>query len=187
MFEPNPNYSQYYGFFNHSHVINEDADLVYRAVRLFNAALTRGRFERFKRWITHRSSQLFDLNHLYGIHMRAQYYGGVQAVALKKIRGSLGRTGDFDCDFNPLDSRLRDRWKSIAMACLHNTGLKPVELIQVDDSYYVLDGHHRISVAHALGKCAIDAEVTVWVLPDSLPLAISQPAKPQVQVIQSLL
>ena len=187
MFEPTPNLSQYYGFFNHSHVINEDADLVYRAVCLFNAALTRGRIERFKRWITRHSGQLLDLDQLYGIHMRAQYYGGVRAVALKKIRGSLGRTEDFDCDFNPLDSRLRDRWQSIAMAYLHNAGLKPVELIQVDDSYYVLDGHHRISVAHALGKCAIDAEVTVWVLPESLPSAISQPVEPQVQVIRSLL
>lgn len=187
MFEPNPNHSQYYGFFNHSHVTNDNTDLVYRAVHLFNAALARGRFERFIRWIKHQSGQLLDLNHLYGTHMRAQYYGGIQAVALKKIRGSLGRTGDFDCDFNPLDSRLRDRWQSVAMAWLHNTGLKPVELIEVDDCYFVLDGHHRISVARALGKCAIDAEVTVWVLPRSLPTAINQHAEPQVQIIQSLL
>jgi len=28
--------------------------------------------------------------------------------------------------------------------------------------YFVRDGHHRISVARALGQAYIDAEVTVW-------------------------
>lgn len=186
MFEPNPNHSQYFGFFNRCHPANDNAYLVDSAVRLFNAALSRGRFARVKRWITHRSGQLLDLDNLYGTYMRAQYYGGIRAVALKKICGSLGRITDFDCDFNPLGNRLRDRWQSIAMAHLHNTGLKPVELIEIDDCYYVQDGHHRISVAHTLGKFAIDAEVTVWVLPQSLPTGVGQRVEPQVQLIQTL-
>ena len=186
MFESNPNHSQYLGFFNRCHHQNENADLVYRAVRLFNAALSRGRFARIKRLVTRKSGQLLDLNHLYSNRMRAQYYGGIRPVGLKKIKGSLGRTGDFDCDFNPLDSRLRSRWQSIAMACLHSTGLKPVELIQVGDCYYVVDGHHRISVARALGRCAVDAEVTVWVVSSSISGTARQLAEPQLQIIQSL-
>ena len=54
------------------------------------------------------------------------------------------------------------------MAFLHHRYLEPVELIQVDDSYFVKDGHHRISVARALGQSAIDAEVTIWKLPRTL-------------------
>lgn len=186
MFEPNPNTSQYFGFFNRSYSANENADLVDRAVRLFNTAISRGRFASFKRWINHKSGQLLDLNNVCSTHVRAQYYGGVRAVALKNIRGSLGRTGDFDCDFNPLDNRSRDRWQSIAMAYLHNTFLKPVELIQVGDCYFVQDGHHRISVARALGCWAIDAEVTVWVVPQYPPKTAGQRAEPQVQIIQTL-
>jgi len=186
MFESYPNHSQYCGFFDPSHRLNDHADLIFRAIRLFNAALSRGRFARFKRLFSRKSGRLLDLNNLFGTHMRAQYYGGVRAVALHKICGSLGRTADFDCDFNPLDSRLRDRWQSIAMACLHNTGLKPVELILIGDCYYVQDGHHRISVAHALGKCAIDAEVTVWVLPQSMPIVVGQRAEAQVQFVETL-
>ena len=40
--------------------------------------------------------------------------------------------------------------------------LPPVALIQVGHLYFVRDGHHRISVARALGQETIDAEVTVW-------------------------
>jgi ParB-like chromosome segregation protein Spo0J len=32
----------------------------------------------------------------------------------------------------------------------------------VGDTYYVRDGHHRISVARVLGQQYIDARVTIW-------------------------
>ena len=34
-----------------------------------------------------------------------------------------------------------------------------MQLVQVGDRYFVRDGHHRISVAQALGEAFIDAEV----------------------------
>jgi hypothetical protein len=37
-----------------------------------------------------------------------------------------------------------------------------VDLIKVGDVYAVRDGHHRISVARALGEAYIDARVTAW-------------------------
>lgn len=72
------------------------------------------------------------------------------------------------------------------MAYLHNRNLKPVDLIRVGECYFVQDGHHRISVAHALGQLAIDAEVTVWVIPQIPPMLASQQAEPQIQMIQTL-
>jgi hypothetical protein len=39
--------------------------------------------------------------------------------------------------------------------------LPPVELIQVGDVYFVQDGHHRISVAQALGQRDVEARVMV--------------------------
>lgn len=165
MFQLNPNPQQNFGYFKPAHPTSDKVELVYRAVRLFNRAFSRGRFARVQRWITRTPGQLLDLNQVPGLHTRAQYYGGLRPVALEKICGSLGRMGDFDVDFNPLDGRLRERWQSIAMAYLHHTGMKPVELIQVGERYFVKDGHHRISVARAVGQCAIDAEVTVWEVP----------------------
>jgi hypothetical protein len=47
--------------------------------------------------------------------------------------------------------------------------LPPVVLVQVGDVYFVRDGHHRISVAHALGQLDIEAEVTAWHVSGLLP------------------
>ena len=186
MFELNPNPQQNFGYFKSSHPIDDNAALVYRAVHLFNKAISRGRFARMQRLITRTPGQLLDLNEIPGLNTRAQHYGGLHAVLIDKICGSLGRTGDFDCDFNPLDSRLRERWQSVAMAHLHNSGLSPVELIRVDECYFVRDGHHRISVARALGQCAIDAEVTVWEIPQTLPLESALSVGAQVSIAQTM-
>jgi ParB-like chromosome segregation protein Spo0J len=50
----------------------------------------------------------------------------------------------------------------VAEARLRGINLPPVQLIEVGGRYYVRDGHHRISVAQALGDTFIDAEVTRW-------------------------
>jgi hypothetical protein len=47
--------------------------------------------------------------------------------------------------------------------------LPPVALIQVGDYYFVRDGHHRISVARALGQQVIEATVEVWQVDKPLP------------------
>ncbi len=93
---------------------------------------------------------------------RPAYDGGLQTVPIKQICGSENRYSDFDAQFHPLESRTRDRWISIAAARLMDTPLTPVELIQVGDIYYVRDGHHRISVARALGEEYIEAHVITW-------------------------
>jgi ParB-like chromosome segregation protein Spo0J len=54
---------------------------------------------------------------------------------------------------------LKERWLSVAMRCQAGRSLPPVELVLVDGCYYVVDGHHRVSVARALRLDAIDAYV----------------------------
>jgi hypothetical protein len=106
--------------------------------------------------------------------VKARRYAGLQVVLLEKIRGTQGRVADFDNRFHPLHTRLRDRWQSIAIVRLQGIGLPPVSLIQVGDRYAVQDGHHRISVARALGEEAIDAEVTIWEVVTFTPPGIVQ-------------
>ncbi len=93
---------------------------------------------------------------------QAGAYAGVQTVALQKIQGSEDRTQDFDADFNPLTDATRERWLSIFRAWRQEKALPPVELVEVNGVYYVRDGHHRISVAHALGQDYIEAVVMRW-------------------------
>lgn len=89
---------------------------------------------------------------------------GLQMVPIRQIQGSQGRCQDFDRNFYPLQDHLRSRWLHVAMAQQQGAALPPVELIQVGDVYFVRDGHHRISVAKALGQLEINAEVRVWAM-----------------------
>ncbi len=95
--------------------------------------------------------------------MHNSHYAGLRVVPIHQIQGSEGRRDEFDVDFRPLQERTVGRWLGIAAVQLRNAAtLPPVELVQVGDVFFVRDGHHRISVARALGRVYIDAEVRVW-------------------------
>ena len=78
------------------------------------------------------------------------------------IQGSDGRADDFDVHFRPLNPALRRRWVDLAVEYERGVSFPPVELVQVEDVYFVRNGHHRISVAKAFGQCEIEAVITVW-------------------------
>jgi len=92
----------------------------------------------------------------------ARHYAGLHTVPIAQIQGSEGRSNDFDRDFHPLQDHCKERWLRLAMAREQGKVLPPVVLVQVGEVYFVRDGHHRISVARALGQLDIEAEVTVW-------------------------
>lgn len=145
------------------------AVLLHSALHLFNTARWRSAVERAKSALRRQAWRLLDLDVITPGQVHGRRYAGIQSVAISQIRGSMGRTGDFDRSFHPLDDRLRSRWISVAMSRSQFTPLPPVSLVQVGGLYFVEDGHHRISVARALGESAIDAEVTVWEVHGPLP------------------
>ena len=108
----------------------------------------------------------YSLINLYEIEKQVRVqnrtHGGIRLVPMEKIRGSANRCHDFDADFRPLKEYTKERWINIALANNRDEGLPPVELVELDDIYFVNDGHHRISVAKMLGQREIEAEVTVW-------------------------
>jgi hypothetical protein len=85
----------------------------------------------------------------------------VQAVLLDQIRGTgrPSRRREFDIDFWPLQAHPKPGWLNLATAWLRGASLHAVSLVQIGDSYFVQDGHSRISVARALGQKWIEAEV----------------------------
>jgi hypothetical protein len=87
---------------------------------------------------------------------------GTRTVPIDRIRGSSNRCCDFDAGFRPLHSHDQARWLRVAAARLRGAKLPPVELIELAGIYFVVDGHHRISVARALGEAEIRARVTTW-------------------------
>ncbi|MEL6270399.1 MAG: hypothetical protein AAFV33_06320 [Chloroflexota bacterium] len=86
-----------------------------------------------------------------------------QAIDIDLIRGTEGRSDRFDIDFHPINRRSRARWVSVATGIMEDiTHIPPIEVVQVGETYYVQDGHHRVSASKALGKIMIDANVTRW-------------------------
>ena len=85
---------------------------------------------------------------------------GLQVVPLEQIVGSVDRGRDFDRRFRPTSGRSRGRWEQIAAAARRGGSFPPVNLLKVGQLYFVRDGHHRVSVARALGRDDVDAYVT---------------------------
>src|ERR1700730_4259699 len=85
---------------------------------------------------------------------------GLQVVPLDAIVGTVDRGRDFDRSFRPTSGRVRGRWEQIAEAMRRGDAMPPVDLAKIGEIYFVRDGHHRVSVARALGRKEIDAYVT---------------------------
>jgi hypothetical protein len=85
---------------------------------------------------------------------------GLEAIPLESIVGSVEPTKArvFDSCFRVPESS-RHRWERLWIASRKGTSLPPISVFRLGDQHYVDDGHHRVSVAHALGMVAIDAEV----------------------------
>jgi hypothetical protein len=139
-------------------------------VALYNRARSRGWRGQVWSALTGRSRRLLPLAEIdAACIVCACHCARIRMVPISHIRGSQGRSKDFDRDFNPLQEHTKDRWLNVAVARQWGKSLPPVELIQVGDVYFVRDGHHRISVARALGQQDIEAEVTVWQVNGPLP------------------
>jgi hypothetical protein len=85
---------------------------------------------------------------------------GIQLVPLDLVVGTVDRTTGFDREFRPTSSRVRGRWERIAAAMRRGDELPPILLYKIGEVYFVRDGHHRVSVARALGVAQLDAFVT---------------------------
>lgn len=86
-------------------------------------------------------------------------YRGVKTVRVDQIAGSLNRYHEFDRVFLPASDKLAERWQSVNRAFYKEISLPPVVLYKVGQVYFVVDGHHRVSVAREQGQLYIEAEV----------------------------
>jgi hypothetical protein len=107
------------------------------------------------------SNRLFcfdDLRKISGAMGRI--HRGMRTVPVRQIGGSVGRCSEFDRDFMPAKASVEERWKRVDRAFHRGEELPPVSLYKVGAFYFVLDGHHRVSVATYHGVEWIDAYVT---------------------------
>ena len=86
---------------------------------------------------------------------------GLEAIPLCSIVGTAepAKARMFDERFRVPETSRR-RWEGLWLAQRRGAPVPPISVFRVGDRHYVDDGHHRVSVAKALGMAAIDAEVT---------------------------
>jgi hypothetical protein len=84
---------------------------------------------------------------------------GTRVVEVDEIVGSVGRWRDFDRSFLPARTSMAERWKRIDRAFQRGEDLPPVELYEVGEAYFVVDGHHRVSVARYHDVPTVEATV----------------------------
>jgi hypothetical protein len=81
-------------------------------------------------------------------------------IAVSEVVGTVGGgVKDFDIDFLPTSDRARGRFTSIFAALYSGDAVPRVDVYFWDGAYYVLDGHHRVAAAVALGQEFLDANV----------------------------
>ena len=93
------------------------------------------------------------------LHIGGPIYRGVQTVRVDQIVGSLNRYHQFDRAFLPVEDQIALRWQNVDRAFYKDISLPPILLYKVGQVYFVVDGHHRVSVAREQGQEFIDAEV----------------------------
>jgi len=93
------------------------------------------------------------------LHIGGPIYRGLRTVLLSQIVGSLNRYHEFDAAFLPKNDENAGRWQSVDRAFYQEISLPPIVLYKVGEVYFVVDGHHRVSVAREQNAEFIDAEV----------------------------
>jgi len=85
---------------------------------------------------------------------------GLQTIRLDTVVGTVDSRRDFDRRFRPTSGRVRERWERLALAQRRGESIPPIDVYRVGDLHFVIDGHHRVSIALATGQQTIDAYVT---------------------------
>jgi nucleotide-binding universal stress UspA family protein len=145
------------------------------ALRDFERARQRASLERIAAQLTGRSDRLFSFSEVSEqLHTGEGRDAGLRQIPLDAIVGSVGRYGDFTRSFLPRRESDQERWARVRAAFQRVEEIPPITVFQVGESYFVLDGNHRVSVARSLEATHITAHVTVVESRVPLPAGMQQ-------------
>ena len=99
------------------------------------------------------------------LELRSVHDRGLQDIPIDKIVGSVGKCGEFTRSLWPRHNSSKERWKRIYALTHGIQGLPPIDVYKVGEVYFIIDGHHRASVARQLGIARMQAHVTDYVSP----------------------
>jgi nucleotide-binding universal stress UspA family protein len=145
------------------------------AVRDFRRARRQAALEAIMARLTGRSAELLSYEDVrQKLKARGIMAQRLKEIPLDAIVGSVGRYTDFTRSFLPQKDSNQERWARVKVKVTDLGGLPPIEVYQIGEAYFVLDGNHRVSVARQVGAPSIEAYVTeirtkVPLSPDTQP------------------
>ncbi|MDQ3822647.1 MAG: ParB N-terminal domain-containing protein [Actinomycetota bacterium] len=98
----------------------------------------------------------------------ARRYVGVREIPLDRVVGTDSKAGAFTRRFEPRHAFTRDRMRSLE-AAFPDGGFPPIVVVKLGDTYFVIDGHHRVALGRRRGADTIDADITEFVARVPLP------------------
>jgi len=125
----------------------------------FRDARRRGALENIWSTLTGSANHLIQFQQVEDqLHYEQSTNLGLVDVPLDAIVGSVSRPNDFTRKFFPREAVDAGRWQKVKKGMDH--AIRPIDLYQIDQAYFVLDGNHRVSVARQRGMTHIPAYVT---------------------------
>ena len=141
----------------------------------FRHARRRAEVEQWLAWLTGRSASLIcfrDISSL--LNTQATCTSELHEIPLDAIVGSVGRCSDYTRSFHPIRDNDLDRWASVNDALAAAKSLPAINVYQLGDLFFVVDGHHRVSAARQQGRTTIQA----WVMRVATDLSLSHDIRP---------
>ena len=136
--------------------LNEQVDADFTRAR--RSARLRALVARIRR--EHASNKLLSFDEVRkAFAAKNRLHRGTRVVGMEEIVGSVGRWDEFDRSFLPVRASMAERWKRIDRAFHRAEDLPPVKLYKLKETYFVVDGHHRVSVARYHDVPTVEAAV----------------------------
>lgn len=149
---------------------NQGKNIAYLdALQDFQRARRRARLERVASWLSGKSSEMLQYDEIRrNVPLTESAAVYLEDIPLSAIVGSVSREADFSRQLLPLNESDNFRWAKVKQGFESQEGLPPIEVFQVGDAYFIVDGHHRASVARQMGASFIQAYVRKVQSPVSL-------------------
>lgn len=130
------------------------------ALEDFRRARRRARLEMVASWLSGKSSEMLQYAEVKrSVQLTESAAVHLEDIPLLAIVGSVSREADFSRQLLPLNESDNIRWAKVKQAFDSQEGVPPIEVFQVGETYFILDGHHRASVARQIGATHIQAYV----------------------------
>jgi len=127
----------------------------------FRRARRKAALQEIMGWLTGQSNDLLSFEEArQRLKASGEETRGLQHISLDAIIGSVGRYADFTRNFLPRSNVQAGRWARVKSVLRDLDDMPPIQVYQIGEAFFVMDGNHRVSIARQRGATHIQAFVT---------------------------